>query len=174
MMDEKKEAVRLVLIVSSYKGVPALMRKLKDDPRLRNYGRVPVLHRGSPIEGNQHPMWHPHALIDYWKLFKGEEPSVAHIMWTNSEHIIRQSMLMVGDQTIKQGEVEIWWIPQGTDELDEDGDPVYVPGDAYQVVLNEYGQATNWPDQFFGDAIGITERHMDAVTERMESAKEQD
>ena len=83
------------------------------------------------------------------------------IVETHSEHFLNRLQRRIADKIIEPKDVAIYFAranPKGA-ELEE-------------LKVNEYGDITNWPANFFGDEMGdIVARTEEAARRRAEKAK---
>ncbi len=73
----------------------------------------------------------------------GQPRNVQFIIETHSEHFLNRLQRRVAEEAIRSDEVAIHFAQRGVDgaQLEE-------------VIVNEYGDITNWPQNFFGDEMG--------------------
>jgi energy-coupling factor transporter ATP-binding protein EcfA2 len=80
---------------------------------------------------------------------------VQFILETHSEHLFRRMQTLMAKQQVTRDQVAMYFI-------ERDG-----PGAKLrELVPNEFGAITNWPERFFGDAIGETREQAMARAER--------
>ena len=87
--------------------------------------------------------------------------SVQFIVETHSEHMFRHLQYMVADQQLAPELCRLYFVDRhdsGVAKLD-------------QLKMDTYGRVSNWPKQFFGDALGDSERQMDRMFDRMAAEK---
>ncbi len=91
----------------------------------------------------------------------GRPRNVQLIVETHSEHFLNRLQRRIAERKIEHKEVAIYFAkasPKGAD-LEE-------------LEVNEYGDITNWPENFFGDEMGdIVARTEEAARRRAERAK---
>ncbi len=83
------------------------------------------------------------------------------LLETHSEHLFRRVQFLMADRKLAPSDCA----------------PYYVQRDSPSAALielraDEFGRIQNWPNHFFGDALGETERQMARMLERMMSAAE--
>jgi predicted ATPase len=81
---------------------------------------------------------------------------VQFLVETHSEHLFRRLQYLIAAGTASPDDCALYYI-----ERDEPGAKLTV------LDTNEFGQISNWPEQFFGDAMGETARQMQKIIERM-------
>lgn len=83
------------------------------------------------------------------------ERGVQFIAETHSEHLFRRMQTLMARQQIDRDQVVMYFV-------ERDGTTAKLR----ELVPNEFGAITNWPDKFFGDAIGETREQAKARAER--------
>jgi predicted ATPase len=86
---------------------------------------------------------------------RGKPRSVQLIIETHSEHLLNRLQRRIAEQGIAPNEVAIYFAkasPQGA-EIEE-------------LTVNEFGDITNWPDNFFGDEMGDIVARTEAASRR--------
>lgn len=84
--------------------------------------------------------------------------NIQFIVETHSEHLFRRMQTLVARRTIEPEHCAMYFV-----ERDQEGSHLR------HLALDDYGKVKNWPEQFFGDALGETaeqarlmfERHME-------------
>ncbi len=84
-----------------------------------------------------------------------ERRGVQFIIETHSEHLFRRLQFLVADERIRAQDCALYFV-----ERDEPSAKLT------PLSVNQYGQIDNWPDHFFGDALGETERQVRRILER--------
>lgn len=103
---------------------------------------------------------HPRAQVGLAELMAevARKRKVQFLVETHSEHLFRrlQTLLAEGGK-LRRRDCALYFVDAAAD------------GSARLTTLelDEYGRVANWPAQFFGDAIGETERQVRATIERM-------
>lgn len=108
---------------------------------------------------------HPLAQSVLAELFVevSRQRQVQFMVETHSEHIFRRMQTLVGRQTTNLSEVAMYFVERGTNREQR--------GAQYRALnLDVYGRVTNWPDQFFGDALGETREQAKLMFERQAKA----
>lgn len=80
---------------------------------------------------------------------------VQFIAETHSEHLFRRMQTLIARQQVKNTDCAMYFVERERDEA------IIKP-----LVTNEYGAVANWPDKFFGDAIGEAREQAKARVER--------
>jgi len=83
------------------------------------------------------------------------ERHVQFIAETHSEHLFRRMQTLMARQQIDRDQIALYFV-------ERDG----LAARLRELVPNEFGAITNWPDRFFGDAIGETREQAKARAER--------
>lgn len=86
---------------------------------------------------------------------------VQFLVETHSEHLFRRLQYLIAAGTVKSEDCALYYV-----ERDEPSAKITT------LAANEFGQIANWPDHFFGDAMGETERQVRKIIERKRSPKE--
>lgn len=86
---------------------------------------------------------------------------VQFIVETHSEHLFRRMQTLVAREDLSTEDCELYFVEKenGASQL-------------RRLELDSYGRVTNWPDRFFGDALGETEEQMRLMFDRMAGVKE--
>jgi len=83
------------------------------------------------------------------------ERRVQFIAETHSEHLFRRMQTLMARQQVDRDQVAMYFV-------EREGPAAKLR----ELVPNEFGAITNWPDKFFGDAIGETREQAKARAER--------
>lgn len=104
-------------------------------------------------ESHLHPL--AEALLAELFAEVSKERGVQFIVETHSEHLFRRMQTLTAKQQISTRDFAMYFV-------ERDGK------DAKLIMLNanEFGAITNWPDQFFGDALGETREQARLMFER--------
>jgi hypothetical protein len=105
---------------------------------------------------------HPLAAALLAELFAevSKERGVQFIVETHSEHLFRRMQTLIAKQQIMNADCAMYFVERS-------GNSATLKA----LTANEYGAITNWPDKFFGDAIGEAREQARARVERqVESA----
>jgi len=116
--------------------------------------------RGATIVAEQ-PEIHLHplaqsALADLM-VEVASERKVQFIVETHSEHMFRRLQFLIADEQLARDDCRLYFINRGARD-----DAVLE-----NLRVDDYGKIENWPENFFGDALGETERQMRRILERM-------
>jgi predicted ATPase len=91
---------------------------------------------------------HPLAQSMLAELFveASHERDIQFVIETHSEHLFRRMQTLVAREKLSTEDCELYFVEkeQGQAQL-------------RRLELDAYGRVTNWPDRFFGDALGETE-----------------
>lgn len=88
------------------------------------------------------------------------ERKIQFLIETHSEHLFRRLQYLVAEQTAQPEDCRLYFVEQVAQE-----------STVRRLRMNEFGQVAEWPDRFFGDAIGETERQTEKMLERMLKAE---
>ena len=83
------------------------------------------------------------------------------LLETHSEHLFRRLQYLIAAGTARNEDCALYYV-----ERDEPSAKIIT------LAANEFGQIANWPDHFFGDAMGETERQVRKIIERKRSPKD--
>lgn len=86
---------------------------------------------------------------------------VQFIVETHSEHLFRRMQTLVAKQKTKVDDCAMYFVEKGKKGAQ-----------LRQLNLDEYGRLTNWPDHFFGDAMGETREQARLMFERKKASQE--
>jgi len=85
---------------------------------------------------------------------------VQFIVETHSEHLFRRMQTLVAKEKTKVDDCAMYFVEKGK------------KGAQLRLLnLDEYGRVTNWPDQFFGDAMGETREQARLMFERKKAVQ---
>ncbi|HEX8434796.1 AAA family ATPase [Archangium sp.] len=76
---------------------------------------------------------------------------------SHSEHFLRRIQRRIAEGVLAPEQTALYFCKPGPD-----GSTIE------ELQVDKYGRISNWPENFFGDAIGDTEEQMDAMLRRME------
>lgn len=116
--------------------------------------------RGSTIVAEEPEIHlHPRAQVGLAELMVevARERSVQFLVETHSEHLFRRLQTLVAEEVVPATDCALYFV-----DADEEG-----RAELRRLELDGYGRIANWPKQFFGDAIGETERQTRRMIERM-------
>jgi len=82
---------------------------------------------------------------------------VQFLVETHSENMFRRLQSLIADEQISPEDCRLYFIREGAE--------------LQRLEVDEYGRIKNWPDKFFGDAIGEVERQTRRMIERMTKRK---
>jgi energy-coupling factor transporter ATP-binding protein EcfA2 len=104
-------------------------------------------------ESHLHPM--AEALLAELFARVSMERNVQFIVETHSEHMFRRMQTLMAKQEIAPKDCAMYFVEREGKEAK-----------LRKLIPNEFGGITNWPDKFFGDAIGETREQAKARIER--------
>jgi predicted ATPase len=104
---------------------------------------------------------HPLAQSVLAELFVevSKERKVQFIVETHSEHLFRRMQTLMARGTASTDDCAMYFIEKG-----EKG------AEIRELKIDEFGRLTNWPDKFFGDALGETREQARLMFERQKAA----
>jgi predicted ATPase len=120
--------------------------------------------RGTTIIAEQPEIHlHPRAQSGLAELMVevARERKVQFIVETHSEHLFRRLQYLIAAGDVRPDACALYYV-----ERDEPAARLTT------LESNEYGQISNWPAQFFGDAMGETARQMQVMIARKRQAQE--
>lgn len=105
---------------------------------------------------------HPLAQTVLAELFVkvSHERKVQFIVETHSEHLFRRMQTLIAKQQVAAEQAAMYFV-------ERDGNAAKLR----ELKLDEYGRVKNWPDGFFGDALGETREQARLMFERQQAAK---
>lgn len=105
---------------------------------------------------------HPLAQAVLAELFItiSKQRKVQFIVETHSEHLFRRMQTLIAKQQVTAEQAAMYFV-----ERDGKAAKLRV------LELDEYGRVKNWPDGFFGDALGETREQARLMFERQQAAK---
>lgn len=100
---------------------------------------------------------HPLAQSLLAELFAqvSRERGIQFIVETHSEHLFRRMQTLIARRTVEPEHCAMYFV-----ERDKEGSHLR------RLALDDYGRVENWPDQFFGDALGETAEQARLMFER--------
>jgi hypothetical protein len=106
---------------------------------------------------------HPLAQARLAELLAGVSAArgVQFIVETHSEHLFRRMQTLIARQQVKPEQAAMYFV-------ERDGTAAKL----LPLHIDDYGRVTNWPPQFFGDALGETREQAKLMFERQAKAKE--
>jgi predicted ATPase len=102
---------------------------------------------------------HPLAQTHLADLFVevSRQRRVQFLVETHSEILFRRLQFLIADEQVSpEEECRLYFVKRGEDSAA-----------LHRLEVDEYGRIKNWPDRFFGDAIGELERQTRRMIERM-------
>ncbi|HBL31433.1 MAG TPA: DUF3696 domain-containing protein [Acidobacteria bacterium] len=87
----------------------------------------------------------------------GADRDIQIIIESHSEHLLRRLQRRIAEGRLAPKEAALYFVDTtgGEPRIEE-------------LAIDEYGRISNWPDRFFGDAIGETEAQMEAMFRKMQ------
>lgn len=106
---------------------------------------------------------HPRAQAGLAELMVevAKERNVQFIVETHSEHLFRRLQTLMAEDRISADECRLYFV-----DRDEEKKTRLTP-----LEVDKYGRVKNWPEDFFGDAVGEVERQTRKIFERMKGKK---
>ncbi|HZH75756.1 MAG TPA: DUF3696 domain-containing protein [Archangium sp.] len=84
-------------------------------------------------------------------------PGIQCLVESHSEHFLRRLQRRIAEGKLTSDETVLYFCKPGPD-----GSTIE------ELQIDKYGRISNWPEDFFGDAMGDTEQQMDTMLRRME------
>jgi predicted ATPase len=88
------------------------------------------------------------------------ERGVQFIVETHSEHLFRRLQTLIARQEVQPEQAALYFV-------ERDGQAAKLR----ELRLDEFGRLTNWPDKFFGDALGETREQARLMFDRQAAKK---
>ncbi len=79
---------------------------------------------------------------------------------THSEHLFRHLQFLMADGALNNKDCALYYVRRD--------EPL---AEITELVTDEFGRIENWPEDFFGDAIGEVEQQTRRMFERMKARK---
>lgn len=116
---------------------------------------------------------HPLAQAVLAELFVqvSQERKVQFIVETHSEHLFRRMQTLMAREEVTPDSVAMYFVERAAQPAAEHKTPS--PATLRQLELDEFGRVKNWPDGFFGDALGETREQASRMFARQKAAREQ-
>jgi len=102
---------------------------------------------------------HPRAQVGLAELMTevARERNVQFLIETHSEHIFRRLQFLIADEQLTSEQCRLYFVDRAKDRSAR----------LERLEVDEYGRVSNWPKQFFGDAVGDAERQTRRTMERL-------
>jgi predicted ATPase len=136
--------------------LPALVQAFYCQPGSIVWMEQPEIHLHPQVQAELADVF-----ISAIRAYEGGQPrGIQLIIETHSEHFLNRLQRRIAEEQITTSEVAIYFAKAGTNgaELEE-------------LDVNEYGDITNWPDNFFGDEMGDLVARTEAAARRRGSAE---
>jgi predicted ATPase len=85
------------------------------------------------------------------------ERDVQFIVETHSEYMFRHLQLLIAEEKLTPAECRLYFVSRSKQDA----------ATLSPLHVDEFGRISNWPSNFFGDALGDTEQQMARMMERM-------
>ncbi|HEL9845259.1 TPA: DUF3696 domain-containing protein, partial [Klebsiella pneumoniae] len=86
------------------------------------------------------------------------ERNIQFIVETHSEHLFRRMQTLISRETINPEEVGMYFVERGEEAT------------LRRLEIDEFGRLHNWPQDFFGDALGETKEQAKLFFERKKAS----
>jgi predicted ATPase len=105
---------------------------------------------------------HPLAQAVLAELFVtiSKQRRVQFIVETHSEHLFRRMQTLIARQEVTTDQAAMYFV-------ERDGKAARLR----ELALDDFGRVKNWPDGFFGDALGETREQARMMFERQQAAR---
>ncbi len=80
---------------------------------------------------------------------------IQFLVETHSEHLFRRLQFLIADEQISPEDCQLYFVKRGEENAVLE-----------RLEVDEFGRIKNWPERFFGDAIGEVERQTRRMIER--------
>lgn len=102
---------------------------------------------------------HPRSQVGLAELMAAvaRERRVQFLVETHSEHLFRRLQTLIAEKKLTAEFCRLYFVDKGSNGATQ----------LTTLELDVYGRVANWPSQFFGDAIGETERQTRKMLERL-------
>ena len=120
--------------------------------------------RGATIIAEQPEIHlHPRAQVGLAELMVevSRERGVQFLVETHSEHIFRRLQFLIADQKLTSDQCRLYFVDRSKGRAAE----------LRRLEVDDFGRVANWPEHFFGDAVGETGRQMRAMVKRLQEEK---
>jgi predicted ATPase len=106
---------------------------------------------------------HPLAQSALAELFAkvSKERKIQFIVETHSEHLFRRLQTMIAREHVSSADTAMYFVRRHNKS-----------SELCTLEVDEFGRMTNWPDGFFGDALGETREQARLMFERMKGGKQ--
>jgi predicted ATPase len=118
--------------------------------------------RGTTIVAEQPELHlHPRAQVGLAELMAevARTREVQFLVETHSEHLFRRLQTLIANQTVAPDACRLYFVDRDSDGATQ----------LTKLEVDGYGRVRNWPKEFFGDAMGETERQTRQMIERMKA-----
>jgi len=107
---------------------------------------------------------HPLAQSCLAELFASvaQQRKVQMIVETHSEHLFRRMQTLIASKVLSTEDCGLYFVEKHG-----------ASAKLRPLITNEYGAVTNWPDKFFGDALGETREQARLMFERQKQERQQ-
>jgi len=104
---------------------------------------------------------HPRAQVGLAELMAevARERGVQFLVETHSEHVFRWLQFLIADEKLTKDECRLYFVDRTEGRAAE----------LRRLEVDNFGRVSNWPERFFGDAVGETGRQMQRMVERLQS-----
>lgn len=93
------------------------------------------------------------------------ERGVQFIIETHSEHLFRRLQTLMAKRQVRPEQAALYFVERSDPPDDK-------AAKLRELRLDDFGRLTNWPDKFFGDAMGETREQARLMFERQAAAKD--
>ncbi len=119
-----------------------------------------IVPQGSTIVAEQPELHlHPRAQVGLAELMASvsRERRVQFLVETHSEHLFRRLQTLLAHEQLLPSQCALYFVDGGSG----------AQATLSPLEVDEFGRVANWPAQFFGDAVGETERQTRRMLERV-------
>jgi predicted ATPase len=116
--------------------------------------------RGATIIAEQPEIHlHPRAAVALANMMVevARDRGVQFLVETHSEHLFRRLQFLIADEKVTAADCKLYFVGKAQSQAAE----------LIRLEVDKFGRVGNWPDKFFGDSLGETERQMERMFSRM-------
>lgn len=109
-------------------------------------------------ESHLHPL--AEGVLAELMVYEAHERKVQFIVESHSEHLFRRMQTLIAGQAVKTDEAAMYFV-------EREGKTAQLRA----LKVDDFGRVQNWPEGFFGDALGETREQARLMFERMQEEK---
>jgi len=133
--------------------LPVLVQLLYAEPDTTLMFEQPEIHLHPRVQSELADLF-----IEAIQMRQDDKPrSIQCLVESHSEHFLRRLQRRIAEGKLTVDQTALYFCKPGPD-----GSTIE------ELQIDKYGRISNWPEDFFGDAMGDTEQQMDTMLRRME------